>query len=316
MVKKIFAKAYVYIILLLMYVPIIVLMIFSFTNSDNVGQWNGFTFELYPRLFQNAEIMTAVGNTLIIAVISAVCSTVLGTLGAIGVFYSKKRTRALIENITQIPVANAEIVIALSLTFMFVFIGSYIFHAEIFSFWTLLAGHIVLSLPFVYLNVKPKLQQMDPSLYEAAINLGCNPRQAMSKVIIPQIRPGILSGFMLAITLSLDDFIVTAFLTGPGLLSGAAKITTISTFIQSVIKKKVVPNELRALATLIFVVVVIATIFVTVYQKRQRVEYKAKYRSPEMIIKRNVRTILISSIVALAIVLLVAFALTSLGVGI
>ncbi len=309
MVKKILAKSYVYLILLLMYVPIIVLIIFSFTNSDNVGTWNGFTLELYPRLFKNEAIMKAVGNTIIIALISAVVSTVLGTLGAIGTFYAKKRTRAVIENITQIPVVNSEIVIALSLTFMFVFFGSYVFRTEIFSFWTILIGHVVLSLPFVYLNVKPKLTQMDPSLYEAAINLGCSPRQALTKVIFPQIKPGIISGFMLAITLSLDDFIVTAFTTGPGLLSGAGKIETISTFIQSVIKKKVVPNELRALATLIFICVVIATILTTVYQKYQRPEYKMKYKSSEMVIKRNFRILVVSTICLMAIIALVAIVL-------
>ncbi len=312
MVKKILAKSYVYIILLLMYVPIIVLMVFSFTNSDNVGQWNGFTLELYPKLFKNKDIMIAVGNTLIIAITSALCSTLLGTLGAIGTYYCKKRSRAVIENITQIPVVNSEIVIALSLTFTFVFFGSYVFHKELFSFWTLLIGHIILSLPFVYLNVKPKLTQMDPSLYEAAINLGCSPRQALSKVIIPQIKPGILSGFMLAITLSLDDFIVTAFTTGPGLLNGAGKITTISTFIQSVIKKKVVPNELRALATLIFLIVVIATILVTVYQKYQRPEYKAKFKSNEMVAKKNFRILSLVTVILIVIIVLVAIVVSML----
>ena len=292
-----------------MYVPIIVLIIFSFTNSDNVGTWNGFTLELYPRLFKNEAIMKAVGNTIIIAVISAIVSTVLGTLGAIGTFYAKKRTRAVIENITQIPVVNSEIVIALSLTFMFVFFGTYIFRTEIFSFWTILIGHVVLSVPFVYLNVKPKLTQMDPSLYEAAINLGCSPRQALNKVIFPQIKPGIISGFMLAITLSLDDFIVTAFTSGPGLLSGAGKIETISTFIQSVIKKKVVPNELRALATLIFICVVVATILTTIYQKYQRPEYKMKYKSSDMVIKRNFRILVISTVCLLVTIALVAIIL-------
>ena len=309
MVKKILAKSYVYLILLLMYVPIIVLIIFSFTNSDNVGTWNGFTLELYPRLFKNEAIMKAVGNTIIIAVISAIVSTVLGTLGAIGTFYAKERTRAVIQNITQIPVVNSEIVIALSLTFMFVFFGTYIFRTEIFSFWTILIGHVVLSVPFVYLNVKPKLTQMDPSLYEAAINLGCSPRQALNKVIFPQIKPGIISGFMLAITLSLDDFIVTAFTSGPGLLSGAGKIETISTFIQSVIKKKVVPNELRALATLIFICVVVATILTTIYQKYQRPEYKMKYKSSDMVIKRNFRILVISTVCLLVTIALVAIIL-------
>lgn len=306
MVKKVLSKTYVYLMLLLMYVPILVLIVFSFTNSDNVGTWSGFTFELYPRLFKNKDIMIAVGNTIIIAIISAVCSTVLGTLGAIGTYYCKKKSRAVIENITQIPVVNSEIVIALSLTFTFVFFGSYVFHKELFSFWTLLIGHIILSLPFVYLNVKPKLVQMDPSLYEAAINLGCSPRQALSKVIIPQIKPGIISGFMLAITLSLDDFIVTAFTTGPGLLSGAGKIETISTYIQSVIKKKTVPNELRALATLIFLAVVIATILTTVYQKYQRPEYRMKFKSAEMVAKKNFRMTLLVTVICLVLIALIA----------
>lgn len=303
MVKKILAKSYVYLILLLMYVPIFVLIVFSFTNSANVGTWNGFSLELYPRLFQNKDIMLAVGNTIIIAIISSICSTILGTLGAIGTFYASRRTRGFIENITQIPVVNAEIVLSLSLTFMFVFLGSYIFKTELFSFWTILIGHMVISLPFVYLNVKPKLTQMDPSLYEAAINLGCSSRQALYKVIIPQIRPGILSGFMLAITLSLDDFIITAFTTGPGLLSGAGKIQTISTYIQSVIKKKVVPIELRALATIIFVLVVMATIFVTLYKKTQTVEYRMKYQTEAMIQKRNVRVLFTVILIALILVI-------------
>ena len=184
MVKKILAYSYIYLILLIMYVPILVLIVFSFTNSTYIGEWSGFSFTLYKNLFQDEEILIALGNTLIIAVISSAVSTILGTLGAIGAFYSKKRSRALIENLNQIPVVNAEIVIALSLTIMFVFLGNFLFKENIFSFWTLLAGHVVISVPFVYLNVKPKLVQMDPSLYEAALDLGCSPRKALRKVLI------------------------------------------------------------------------------------------------------------------------------------
>lgn len=302
MVKKVLAKSYVYLILLLMYIPILVLIVFSFTNADNVGQWNGFTFDLYFKLFKNEEIMAAVGNTIIIAIISAICSTLLGTLGAIGAFYSKKRSRAIIENINQIPVVNAEIVIALSLTFMFVFCGTYIFKENIFSFRTILIGHMVIEIPFVYLNVKPKLLQMDPALYEAALDLGCSPRKALYKVMLPQLAPGVLSGFMLAITLSLDDFIVTAFLTGPGLLNGAGKIMTISTFIQSTIKKKVVPIELRALTTIIFLLVVIATICVYFYKRNERNRTKKRYLTKEQKLKKNIITgITIGLILALTI---------------
>lgn len=269
MVKKVLAYSYVYLILLLMYVPILVLILFSFTNATYIGTWNGFSFDLYVALFESEEIMVAIANTVIIAVISAVCSTILGTLGAVGGHYLKRKGRAVLENINQIPVVNAEIVMALSLVVMFVFIGNMIFAGQnLFSFWTLLAGHIVISAPFVYLNVKPKLLQMDPSLYEAALDLGCAPRQALYKVVLPEILPGIFSGFMLAITLSLDDFIVTAFTRGSGLLSGANNIETISTLVQAKIKKGPIPPEMRALTTIIFLIVLLVVIGITIYRNK------------------------------------------------
>ena len=164
----------IFFILILMYVPILVLIAFSFTTATNVGTWTGFSFDLYSALFKDEEIMTALGNTIILALSSSLVSVVLGTAGAIGTFYSKKKARAAIELVNQIPVVNAEIVIAMSLTVMFVFCGTYLFMgASIFSFWTLLIGHVVLSLPFVYLSIKPKLLQMDPHIYEAALDLGC-----------------------------------------------------------------------------------------------------------------------------------------------
>ena len=256
MVKRILGYSYIYLMLLILYLPILVIIAFSFTEATNIGTWTGFSFNLFVRLFQSKEIMIALGNTLLIALISAAISTVLGTLGAIGTYYSKLKTRRLIENVTQIPVVNAEIVMALSLVVLFVFLGSYVFRgASLFSFWTLLIGHIVLSLPFVYLNVKPKLQQMDPSLYEAALDLGATPTYALNKIILPSIMPGVLSGFLLSITLSLDDFIITAFTRGLGLLSGEGQIETLSTLIQAKIKKGPIPPEMRALTTCIFILV-------------------------------------------------------------
>lgn len=269
MVKKIFAQTYIWFILLLVYLPILVLIAFSFTEATNVGEWSGFTFDLYPRLFKDGQIMTALGNTLLIALISALVSVFLGTLGAIGAFYSKKRSKKMIDMATQIPVVNAEIVIAFSLTVMFVFLGRFAFKTYLFSFWTLLIGHVVLSLPFVYISVKPKLQQMDPSLYEAAIDLGASPRKALTKVIIPEIMPGILSGFLLSITLSLDDFIITAFTRGAGLLSGEGKIETLSTLVQAKIKKGPIPVEMRSLTTIIFLLVVIGVVVVSVYHNKK-----------------------------------------------
>ena len=275
MVKKILAYSYIYLILLIMYVPILVLIVFSFTNSTYIGEWSGFSFTLYKNLFQDEEILIALGNTLIIAVISSAVSTILGTLGAIGAFNRKKRSRALIENLNQIPVVNAEIVIALSLTIMFVFLGNFLFKENIFSFWTLLAGHVVISVPFVYLNVKPKLVQMDPSLYEAALDLGCSPRKALRKVLVPQILPGIVSGFLLSFTLSLDDFIVTAFTRGPGLLSGEANIETLSTLVQAKIKKGPIPPNMRPLTTIIFLVVLVAAIIISVLRNK-KIKHKVR----------------------------------------
>ncbi len=270
MVKKIIGQCYIWLILVLMYLPILVLIAFSFTKSVNVGVWKGFSFELYSDLFRSREVMTALGNTLIIAITSALVSTILGTLGAIGAFYASKKFRRAFEFVNQIPVVNAEIVMALSLAIMFAALPSLLFKVDLRSYWTLLIGHVVLGAPFVYINVKPKLQQMDPSLYEAAIDLGAKPHQALWKVTLPEILPGIFSGFLLAITLSLDDFVISQFTTGPGLLSaGDPKIVTLSILIQDKIKKGPIPPVMRALTTIIFLLVVIGVVGVSLYRYQQ-----------------------------------------------
>lgn len=256
MVKKILAKCYIYFILLLMYLPILLLVVFSFTASDQVGIWNGFSFKLYADLFKNKELMNAVGNTLLIAFTSAIVSTILGTLGAIGTFYSSKKTRKLIETMNQLPVVNAEIVMALSLAVLAVSISM------AFSFLTLLIGHVVLTIAFVYLNVKPRLTQMDPFAYEAALDLGAKPRYALYKIVLPEILPGILSGFMIAFTLSLDDFVITQYLKRPS-------FETISTYIQKIIAKHPIPPEVRALTTIIFALVLVVVVGNTIYNNRR-----------------------------------------------
>ena len=278
MVKKILANSYIYLILLLMYLPILVLIVYSFSVRTSIGDGYEFGFDLWKNLFDpeakiSGEIWTALGNTFIIAIVSALVATILGTLGAIGAFYSGKKTQKAIEVATQIPVSNPEIVMALSLVVMFVSLK--VIGIE-FSFWTLLIGHVVLGLPFVYLSVKPKLIQMDPHLYEAALDLGCAPRQALFKVVVPQIMPGVLSGFLLSITLSLDDFIVTAFTRGPGLLSGSKSIETLSTLIQAKLKKGAIPPEMRPLTLIIFLVVLAIAILVSV--KKANDAKKAKER--------------------------------------
>lgn len=267
---KVLGQSFIWIFLILMYIPILILILFSFVPSKNIDfdamNKLGFSLKWYDALFHDEEIFIALGNTVIIALVSSVVATILSTCGAIGAYYSKKRFRKTIEGINQIPVVNAEIVIALSLTVMFVFIQSYIFKTNMFSFWTLLIGHIILQAPFVYLSVKPKLEQMNPHLYEAALDLGCNQRRALFKTTIPEILPGIASGFLLSITLSLDDFIVTAFTRGSGLLSGYKNIETLSTLVQAKIKKGPIPPQMRALTTFVFLIVVGVAILWTIYQ--------------------------------------------------
>lgn len=266
--RTIIGQSYIWVILLFMYLPILFLVIYSFSDTVLAGGKFVFSFQLYVDLFQNKKIMVALGNTLLLALISSIVATVLGTLGAIGTFYSKSKIKKVINFVTQIPIVNAEIVIAFSLTVLFVFLGTYVFKTNLFSFWTLLIGHVSLSVPFVFISVRPKLQQMDPSLYEAAIDLGATPRQALTKIIIPEIFPGISSGFLLSLTLSLDDFIITSFTRGTGLLNGNSEIETLSTLIQAAIKKKSVPPEMRALTTLIFLLVVGFVIYMSIRKYR------------------------------------------------
>lgn len=259
MVKKIFAKSYIALILCLMYAPIFVLIAFSFTTDTLIGNWSGFSLDLYISLFKQKDIMEAMKNTLLVALSSAVVSTILGTLGAIGIYYSKKKIRKTFEFIGQIPILNPEIVTALSLTILFVFVGIK------FNFVTLMIGHVVLTIPFVVLSIMPKLKQMDPNVYEAALDLGAKPSTALRKVILPEIIPGILSGFILAITLSLDDYIITAF-------TRNNSFSTISTYVYGVTAKKgALPPTLRALTTIIFIVTLILLILLNIKGKKKEV---------------------------------------------
>lgn len=252
------SKFYVYILLLVMYAPLLLLIIFSFTDTKIIGKWDGFSLHLYEALFKDAEIMQAFGNTFLVAISSAVVSTILGTMGAIGIFYSGKRSKAIMEGISNIPVINAEIVTALSLTILFVMAG------VTFNFITLLIGHVVLTIPFVILAVRPKLMQMDPNIYEAALDLGATPKKALRTIVIPQIMPGILSGFILSITLSLDDYIITAF-------TRDTAFQTLSTYVYGVTSKKgTLPPSLRALTTIITLIALVILIIVNIQSSGEK----------------------------------------------
>lgn len=263
MVKKILSIAFCILVLLFIYSPILLLVVYSFTDATVIGQWTGFSFKLYADLFRDSEIMEILFNTIWLALVAAALSTILGTAGAIGIFYSKKKFAAPVKGVSQIPVINAEIVTAISLALLFSMVALYR------TYFSLIVGHMVLCTPFVVLSVLPKLKQMDPNVYEAALDLGASPSKALFKVVIPQIFSGILAGFMLSITLSLDDYIITAF-TKP------RTFDTISTYVYNAVKNGTNSSTpaLRALSALIFVVMIAAVLVFNLRARKSKEERK------------------------------------------
>ncbi len=249
-IQKIFVKIFIFFVLILMDLPIFYLIVNSFTTARITGTWNGFSMIPYQTLFNYAgnkyaqKIWNACGNTILVALVAGALATVVGTAGAIGTHYMKRKwIKSTFSFVNQIPVVNAEIVMAISLCILFVSM-----HWPR-TFITLVIGHMVLTLPFVVLSVEPKLEQMDNSLFEAALDLGATESEAIFKVMIPDILPGIISGFLLSVTLSLDDYIITAF-TKPG-----QGFDTISTYVEAVTKKESLPIQLRAFTTVLFIIV-------------------------------------------------------------
>ncbi len=252
------SKLYLALVMLFLYAPIFVLIIFSFNESKSKSVFTGFTFDWYAKLFNNEVILSSLRNTVIIAVIASIVATVLGTAAAIGINKMRKFPKMLVMNATNIPVINPDIITGVSLMLLFVF-----FQARMnleFGFITLIIAHITFDVPYVILNVLPKLRQMNPSTYEAAQDLGCNPIQAFFKVILPEIMPGVLSGFLMSFAFSLDDFVVSYFTSGP--TSQTLPIT-----IYSMTRRRVNP-QINALSAIIFVVVVIILITKNILEKR------------------------------------------------
>ncbi len=244
------AHLYLVLVMLFLYVPIFVLIVFSFNETKSRSVFSGFTLDWYERLFHNEIIISSLVNTIIIAVLTSIISTILGTLAAIGINSMRKVPKAVVMNITNMPIINPEIVTGVSLMLLFVFFAARM-NLE-FGFVTLLLAHITFDVPYVILNIMPKFKQMDPHLYEAAQDLGCSPFQAFKKVILPEIMPGIVSGFLIAFTYSLDDFVISYFTSG-------STSQTLPITIYSMTRRKISP-EINALSTLIFLVVVIVLI--------------------------------------------------------
>lgn len=249
--KKGFRVDFIILMLVILYLPILILAVYSFTDSANIGTIHGFSVQNYVTLFTKPELADMIWGTVLLAVGSALIATLLGTLGAIGAFYSKKLTSGIVSAMNQVPVVNADVVTGFSICILLIVV----FGVSKESYVPLVVGHVVLSAPFVYLSVVPKLKQMDGSLYEAAMDLGASPFTALIKVVLPQILPGVISGFALAITLSLDDYFIASY-TKP------ATFDTISTYVVNATKgsQTEIKTALWALSTVIFVIVILIVV--------------------------------------------------------
>ena len=268
--KKLFSRGYLLLLLVMLYAPIIIIAIFSFTESKVLGNWTGFSTELYTSLFSGGvsdRLIVAIENTFIIALTAAVVSTILGTIAAIGINDLRYRKRRVVNFVNNIPILNPDIITGISLFLLFVSLGI------TQGYTTVILAHIAFCTPYVVLSVMPRLVQMNPNIYEAALDLGATPMQAMRRVIIPEIRPGMISGFILAFTLSIDDFAVTIF------TNGTDGLETLSTFIYADARKGGLTPELRALSTIILVVVLLLLVVVNYRAHRQakRAEQQAKH---------------------------------------
>ena len=250
-------RFYLILIFIFLYTPIVTLMVFSFNNSKSMGKWSGFTFKWYVQLFQNDRIMDALKYTIIIAVISSIVATIIGTLAAIGIHRMKGLPKKTLLNINNLPVLNPDIVTGISIMSLFIFIFPILNKIGInaqFGFTTMLLAHITFNIPYVVLFVLPKLRQLPSNITEAALDLGATPGYAMRKIILPQIKPGIVAGLLMAFTMSIDDFVISFFTTGPG-------VTNLSIEIYSMARKGINPS-INALSTLMFITVLILLLIV------------------------------------------------------
>ena len=265
--KKFFAQLYIWTLLIVLYAPIVFIAIFSFTEARVLGNWTGFSGNLYKSLFtggmQNSSaLISAVENTVLIALIAGIISTVLGTVAAIGIFNLKGGRKKTMTFLNNVPMLNPDIITGVSLFLLFVFL-----HVTQ-GYVTVTLAHVTFCTPYVVLSVLPKLSQMNPNIYEAALDLGATPAQALWKVMIPELRPGMLSGFILAFTMSLDDFAVTFF------TRGTIGLETLSTYIYSDARKGGLTPELRPLMTIIFLVILVLLLVINLRQSKAKSQVK------------------------------------------
>ena len=253
--SKFMKKFYIFLVFLFLYAPIIVLMVFSFNEGRTRGNWEGFSLFWYKTLFQDEEILSAVRNTLIVAIVTTIVSTVIGTLGAIGISQYRSKNRKWILAMNQIPVINPDVIMAVGLMVLFRSL------TLDFGLLTLILAHIAFAVPYVVLSVLPKLKQMSPALPEAAMDVGATPMQTLWLVVIPQIRVGIITGTLFSFTLSIDDFVISFFTTGNG-------VETVSTMVYAMARRGINP-VINALSTMMFAVMLILLLVINLKTKRE-----------------------------------------------
>lgn len=256
MFGKALGGCYTALIFLFLYAPIVVLIVFSFNKTKSVGSWGGFSLDWYKVLFEDREIIQALTNTLSIALIAAVVATIVGTAAAFGIHRMKRWLKNTVMNVTYIPVLNPDIVTGVSLLLLFIFIGLKL------GYSSLLLAHISFCIPYVIISVLPKLTQLNPNTYEAAMDLGATPLKAFFKAVLPEIMPGVVTGFLLSITLSIDDFVISFFTTGPG-------VNTLSIHIYTMTRRGIKP-EINALSSIMFVVVLVLLVIVNYRSTRDK----------------------------------------------
>ena len=257
---KHFNRTVTILVFIFLYVPMILLAVASFNTGLDIASFKGFTLRQYANLFKDSTLLTLLRNSLIIAVLSSVIATAVGTMAAVGIHSMKGKLRSAVMTLTNIPMTNPDIVTGVALALLFAFTGTMLRINSILSFWTLLIAHITFNLPYVILNIMPKLSQMDPDLTEAALDLGCTPVQAFFKVTIHEILPGILSGALMAFTMSLDDFVISYFVTGSGFV-------TLPVEIYSYTKKPIQP-KVYAMFTLMFLAILLMMVVMNLLQAR------------------------------------------------
>ena len=254
------SRIYTFIIYLFLYVPMIVLLVASFNTDKSVSRFAGFTFSHYGELFRDSVLLPLLGRSILLALLSSLIATVLGTAAAMGMHAMSGKMRSFVMGLTNIPLTNPEIVTGVSMSLLFVFIGALMKFNNVLGFGTLLIAHVTFNLPYVILSVMPKLSQMDPDLREAALDLGCTPTQAFFKVVIHEIMPGILSGAIMAFTMSLDDFVISYFVYGPSYVTLPVEIYNYT--------KKPLQPKIYALFTLLFLAILMLMVVMNLLQVR------------------------------------------------